>query len=325
MIIAIDETGSFRPKSRKFSFFIAIHLRESGSLLKDKENQYHDWESSLPKSLKNHRGEIKGNALSEEQLLSFVRDVILKSHYVGITPIRFRPIENTENVISDHKTIQLAGINDVILQAQKANNSHIAKTYRDFANWFRNLNYQQYMKIFLLGMCIVDGLRNTIGHAISGGYDNELVDIKYLIDKDFLKGKEQDIFWHELLRNQLYSFSQQDPINLLNTWKETGHPFVDKYASSGYFDLNKIFWDNSSFVESHDNFQIRIADIVCSILSRRYNSESCKIPYNYLKKCFLKDGKIHHVILNRVDIDTQFRKKTQNPWEHLAKIDELKI
>ena len=325
MIIAIDETGDFRPNSNKSNFFIAIHLRQSVSLLKDKEKQYFDWESSLPKSLKNSKGEIKGNALSGEQQLTFVRDVILKNHYVGITPIRFRSIENTEKIISDHKVIQLAGINDSILQAQKANKPHSAKTYRDFANWFRNLNYQQYMKIFLLGMCIVDGLRNTIGHAISGGYDDELVDIKYLIDKDFLKGKEQDIFWHELLRNQLYSFSLQDPICLLKTWKETGHPFVEKYARGGYFDLNELFWKNCEFVESHEYFQIRIADIVCSILSKRYNSNSSKKAYNYLKKCFSKNGKMHHVILNSVDFDKQFSMQNQNPWEHLARFNQFKI
>ena len=120
------------------------------------------------------------------------------------------------------------------------------------------------------------------------------------------------------IRSQLYSYSKKRPICLLKDWLETGHPFLEKYAKKGYFDLNELFWNNCEFVNSHEHFQIRIADIVCSILSRRYNNKNCISTYNLLKTCFLERRKIHHVILNPVDFNYQLGQQTKNPWENIG-------
>ena len=65
-IIAIDESGSFGMGSTDRSFFIAVHIRQRKTFYKLKYCQFTEWECSLPKSLKNARGEIKSSSLSDD-------------------------------------------------------------------------------------------------------------------------------------------------------------------------------------------------------------------------------------------------------------------
>ena len=59
MLIAIDETGSFGAKSGGEHLFIAVMFRETDGRLDQKFAQLKQWESSLPRSLKNPKGEFK--------------------------------------------------------------------------------------------------------------------------------------------------------------------------------------------------------------------------------------------------------------------------
>ena len=195
----------------------------------------------------------------------------------------------------------------------------LARIYDDLGNWLDKLSYVQYLKIFVLGECISEALGNTVGHSITGGYDNELTRIKFMIDRDFIKEPRHNIFWHELLRNQLYYHSVKSPIPLLNKWKRKGHPFIDKYGEKWYMNFNELFWKNSSFVLSHENFEIRIADTVNTILSRYYNRKQCTQAYSMVKKCFLRDGNIKEVILNDFNLDDHHYNPADNPWRKLSK------
>jgi hypothetical protein len=74
MIIAIDESGSFSIDSRYRSFFIAVHLRQRKTFYKLKCQQFKEWENSLPKVLKNPKGEIKSSSLSDDQLTRIIHE-----------------------------------------------------------------------------------------------------------------------------------------------------------------------------------------------------------------------------------------------------------
>ena len=302
MIISIDETGDFSPNSDKFNFFVATHIRQSDGLFKVKERQFKNWENELPASLKNHKGEIKGSSLDCSQLRAFVENVILKSPYVGITSKRLRTVENPPSLIDKHTAIVLAGLNDKYLRMIKSGCVEAIK-FKDYANWIRKLNYQQYLKISFLGSLVFDSLKNTIIHSIRERYDHELVETKFLIDRIFVRGVEQNAFWRDVLRNQFFSYSRKEPIPLLSDWKNTGHPFLTKYASKGYLDFNELFWRNCKFGDSHVNFEIRIADIIGTILSRYFNFNKCKDVFNLLEPCFMEHGKIEHVFLNDFDFN----------------------
>lgn len=317
MKISIDETGDFSPKSNYYHFLSAVHLQsrdKSDELIFERFNQ---WENKLPSSLKNHKGEIKSSRLSFEQLDDFIEQVLLPEPRIAITAIRFNPKENPYQIVNKHKQIQQYGINDGIILFNKLNRPHIAKTIRDFSHWFRKLSYTQFIKIELLGIIIYRSLNNTIGISIAWGMEDELLDINFIIDEIFLKGRQQNTFWHEILRNQIYSESVKNPIPLLIGWEEKGHPFIDKYTNKeGILDFNDLFWNNCKFEKSHYNYEIRIADTVNTILSKHYNYG---IQFKNSKKFFqsiIPKGQISHIVLNDFDLHKELGKDSFNPWEN---------
>ena len=182
----------------------------------------------------------------------------------------------------------------------------------------KKLNYVQYLKIFVLGECIAAALVNTVGHSISGKYDNELPNIRYLIDKDFIKEPRHNSFWHELLRNQLYDSSKKNPLPLLRQWKKRGHPFLDKYMKNGHMNLNELFWKKLEFVPSHKNFEIRTADAVNTILLRYFNQQRCIDAYRAIKKFFCKDRRIHQYVLEDFDLTSYRYNPDENPWRKVS-------
>jgi len=298
MIIAIDESGSFAAGSNDRHFFAAAHIRQRKTLYKLKRQQFLSWERDLPRSLKNPKGEIKGSALSDEQLAKFVRDVVCSAYHVGITPFAIRPAENPEATVEKHRTVMVRSIEAGHDLYSKQGKKDLARTLDEFANWVRKLSYAQVLKIKVLGECIVAALVNSVRHSISGNYDYELPNLRFLIDRDFIRERRPDLFWHELLRNQLWRASKTNPVPLLNKWKKDGHPFLDKFWREGDLDFNELFWKQCSFVHSHESFEVRIADLINTILARYCNNKGCREPYHLVRRCFLYHGRITQLVLD---------------------------
>ncbi|MGD0972118.1 MAG: hypothetical protein ABSA04_12095 [Desulfobaccales bacterium] len=202
MIIAIDETSSFGVDSSNRSFFVAVHIRQRKTFYKEKRYNFIQWEKSLPRSLKNSKGEIKSSLLSDDQLSKFARDVVCAHYRVGITRYCIRPSKNLETIIEKYRMANLMGIRGSVKEMRELGKpENYVKMYDDLGNWLEKLSYDRYLKILVLGACIAASLSNTIGHSITGGYDEELTRIKFMIDKDFIKEPHHNIFWHEILRN----------------------------------------------------------------------------------------------------------------------------
>lgn len=314
MILAIDESGDFRPESDKYNFFVCAHIRQDRDLYDLKKQQFENWENQIDPSYKNHKGEIKSSLLPNEILYDFLIKVIVEEPMINISPVCIRTILNPIEVVEKHKNIHLAGINNGVFEYHNLGRHNQAKMYSQFANWYRKIDYVQFVKIMLLGNCMYKALRDSIGHSISDGYEHELVNLKYKIDKIFLRGLEQNAFWHELMRNQLYALSEENPIPCLIEWKVENHPFYLKYHSGENYNFNKLFWGNTNFVQSHEHFEIRIADTISTILNRHWNLGQCKELYKIIKYCFTGDGKIKCIVLNDFDFDQGIGQIRTNPW-----------
>ena len=156
MIIAIDETGDFNESSERLNFFIAIQIRQRKTLYRQKHDEFCSWEASIPPSLNNDKGEIKTSSLSDDQLFDFAQRVMAGAVKVGITPLVIRPADNLPSVFDKHCAVQLIGIRAGVDWYRKQGRAGLARTYEELGNWFEKLNYQQRMKILLLGTCIAD-------------------------------------------------------------------------------------------------------------------------------------------------------------------------
>ena len=324
MLIAIDESGNFSATSSYRNFFTAIHLRQRKTLYKEKKRQFTDWENSLPKNLKNHKGEIKSSSLSEDHLLDFTKKILCIHPFVGVTPFSIRPRKNPESVIKKHRQVYLIGIREGEKEYANMGRASMAQFYHEFGNWVKKLNYSKFLKIMMLGRCMHGALINTIGHSVAGNYDrDELMRMKYLIDRDFIIERRPNAFWHELLRNQLYQASKRDPLPVPDIWERRGHPFLDKYIKGENFNLSELFVKNCFFVHSHENFEIRIVDAINTIVSRWFNKRQCRNAYAIVRQCFLQHGRITELVCNDFDIESWHYDPDDNPWKKFPPNPEI--
>lgn len=187
--------------------------------------------------------------------------------------------------------------------------------YDEFSHWFKNLSSEEYFKVILLGECIVRSLNNAIGKSIVGKYDDELSRLRFLIDRDFVRENRSNTFWHELMRNQLYAISKRNPIIVIEEWEKRGHPFVEKYKQKGYYDLNELFWKHLDFVNSHEYFEVRIADLVGTIVYRYYNKNICHEAFRILYP-FIVD-KVMLFQLKDFDLSQWKYDPNANPWKQM--------
>ncbi|MBA2423074.1 MAG: hypothetical protein H0V61_07600 [Chitinophagales bacterium] len=110
--------------------------------------------------------------------------------------------------------------------------------------------------------------------------DNDLTNIKniqFKIDKDFVRAENVKYIWSELFRQAWQEFSRRQPVPVLDVWKRENHPINEISESiEGMIAIKKIFRQNSNFYDSQDHWEIRLADIVGTILHRYQNRGVCE-------------------------------------------------
>lgn len=293
MIIGIDETGDFSPKSEKKSFFIAVMIDQSENGLEKKREQFIDWFKTIPKEKINENGEIKGSDLDDERLLTFVNNVYNQKPITRVEISCFDPKENSEDSMQKFKTIEVnALLNDAKL-FRKAGEEKKAKRIERMAFWYKNrtkMNYHHFFKLMLLKSVICNSFVTAIGSSIfieiSGNDEmsSNLLGLEFKIDKDFVKGDEATKNWKKLLEKAFIQFNKENPIPTLENWRINGHPFLEKYKSKDLKALNfkEIFNQLCNFKDSHENFEIQMADITGIIIHRYINHQKSEIAFNAL-------------------------------------------
>jgi len=317
MIIAIDETGDFKTNLSKYNLFVAVHIRQLNELNKIKENQFLCWEKSLPKSLKNYKGEIKSEKLSDDDLEVFVDKIILSEPWIGITPTCLITKDNPENIVNIHKMSQLVGLNDGILFYAKQGKNKLSRQWRDFRNWFNNLSYSAYLKTNLLGYCIAYSFGNAIGTSVACNFEDELKYICYKIDRDSIKDRMHKVFWTILLKNQLISITKTIRIPYLEKWQKDGSPFFQSFYKNGLFYPGPLFDERCDFLDSHNTYEIRIADTVSTIINRYLNYNSCQAAYCRMNRYILNKHIINKITLKEdIELSHFFEIQQDNLWEY---------
>lgn len=319
MLMAIDESGSFSTTAKGTHFFVALHFRQKDHLLEQKTAQYLAWERTLPRNLKSPKGEFKGSALSDAQLHDFALRVFGTPPAVGITPVAVESAGQSGEIIRKHRHVALVGIREGVKGYQSLARPAVAQTYEELGNWFQKIDNGLYLKIVLLGECIVNALVNTIGHAVSGGYEDELLGLRYIIDRDFVRNPRHRTFWGEILRNQLWQITNKTPILLVKEWRTSGHPFLDKFTRNGRLDMNELFVRHCTFEASHQHAELRMADMTVAILNRYLNRRQCSAAYALVRRFFLRDGKIQKIELRDFDLDAWHYDPSKNPYGSFAR------
>ena len=271
MIIAIDETGSFAPQDHRFSFHVAAFVRGHQGLGERQRRQFFEWESQIPSSCRTPLGEVKGAKLSHRQRRSFVDNVLTPDPQIGIVAFGAKPSDTPTTIIESHKAIALAEIAAASLECRKVRNAKMATLYYEMGNWIRKLSQQDFLKLLFLGQCIVGSFRCALPRSVVHEFDEELVNLQFVIDRSFIKDGSPLAFWREFLRNQLVQRVKLDPLPVPDEWYRDRHPFVVAFDRGDALDVGEIFRRQAGFVRSNSRYEIQIADVIASLYDRCFN------------------------------------------------------
>lgn len=301
MIIALDESGTFNINSEKTNLFVAAQILSESGKLEIKRKQFENWENSIPDELKDKNGEVKGQLLGKVELKNFLKNVVYEKPEVKFSIVSIIPKNNSKIVVEKHHCSQ---IEQLIYSKELFKEGNSTKKninfFDQFAKWLSKRNESQFLKMLCLKNCVYESFYNGFVFGIISNDNEELLNLKFKIDNDFISNEND--YWKAYLLKFLEENSKRKHIPILDTW-EKNHPVIKKYLENGKFNLNIPFKDNLEFLESKDNFEIRIADIAAIIVNRNFNSEGYKSLYESLEKKLLgKDGH-HQLLFNDFDFD----------------------
>ncbi|WP_439481024.1 DUF3800 domain-containing protein [Cyclobacterium plantarum] len=321
MIIAIDETGNFDENSPDRHFFVAAFIQSENGALERKVKQLISWENSLPDILRNKNGEIKGSSLKEEHFQKFIPDVFLEDPEIRTSYVSIIPNENKPEVIQKYLNIEVSQIQYSLEKFRKTGTRKANLNFLDqYWKWLNKRSIREYLKMMCLKHCLKDTLYNNMVYCIVKDRIDEILNIQYKIDRDFLN--DENIYWNDYLRKSIENESKRKPFPMLDTW-DKDHPVRQKYLVEDHegkkgFHLNSVFRDNLSFLESHENPEIRIADIIGIILNRYWNRNELRREHNVLtKRHAAKDGHIQ-LKFNDFEYGEELKKFIEDDMEREA-------
>lgn len=301
MIIALDESGTFNINSDKTNLFVAAQILSENGKLRIKKKQFENWENSIADELKDKNGEVKGQLLGKVELKNFLKNVVYQNPEVKFSIVSIVPKKNSKIIVEKHhrsQTEQLIYSKELF---KKGNSKKKNINFLDqFGKWLNKRNESQFLKMLCLKNCVYESFYNGFVFGIISNDNEELLNLKFKIDNDFISN--ENVYWKAYLLKFLEENSKRKYIPILDTW-EINHPVIKKYIKNGKFNLNIPFKDNLAFLDSKDNFEIRIADIAAIIVNRNFNSVGYKPLYESLKKKLLGKNGHHQLILNDFDFD----------------------
>ena len=171
--------------------------------------------------------------------------------------------------------------------AKDSGKDDIVKLYEGLAIWYKNakkMNYQHYFKLILLRRLILKSFRKVAKLSLLPETSDYMTLEKYFnikIDKDFIRGVDSTKYWKELLKTHfLYNLNQ----------KPLPQPFML------YF--NDIISKKCNFVESHEHFEVQIADIVGIIINRFLNRKKAIEAFKKL------ESKLENISFTKILLNT---------------------
>lgn len=310
MIIGIDETGDFSSNSSNKYFFVAVAIDQNLSKYAEKEKQFLEWENSIPPENRDPKSsEMKGRYLTPAQISEFYFEVLIKPPRSFFTILEFDPTENPESLIISHQAFNLAQMQRAKTQREKVGHVNWVRRYEELIRWYRKSNYQRVVKIGCLQNLYIQAfysafLRSQILFMLDGKSEANF-NFRFKIDKDFVKSSLLRNFWDIYLFKFWEIFNRKESPVLLNNNGDL------LKALSKYFNLKdeeisfiEPFYDHTTFGDSKECFEIRMADVLANILHRYHNKGECKIEYESILQIAFLEREITPVY-----IKVEFEKK----------------
>jgi len=288
MIIGVDESGDFSHGTR--ALFVGVYLRPSE---RDRiVDDFKAWEREVRRAL-SLKNELKGYSVTDEWAHVFVHDVLAnKSHY----PVRYLAFgvdmnDATYAAMAVQREIFVDAYERWAAAARDSDNIGAARGAEEQGTWARTRSDTQLLKLVMLGTVITRMLEWAMPQAILNGFDSELEHLKVLVDRGYVKHDDLSR-WRELLRNAIINESQEHPLSTLDTWRDD-HPFLTKFIAKGGNGptlFTPAFRETINFYDSEATPEVRIADVVASLVYRAEIKREPLLSYTKLRELALGEG-----------------------------------
>lgn len=281
MIVGIDETGDFNHTSSKQNYFTAVLIDQNNNKYAIKESQFRIWESSIPAANRDEKGEAKGQKLSDKQLEEFYEQVLKPEPKILYSVVRFDASQTTPEILEKHKNIEIKAFESALEYYKKEARENWSQGYYKMIGWYKNRNYQHIAKLkcleILIGQTLNYGFPYSQLRYILDNDGTNITNFSFKIDKDFINAENVQIIWTELLRNFWLDFSSRNPLRSIDIPDKEKYPEIEHYKIEGKkSNFKKVFRDRTLFLASEDHFEIRMADIIGTILHRFQNRNKCE-------------------------------------------------
>jgi hypothetical protein len=302
MIIAIDETGDFAPYSKRYNFFVAALLDQTNDMLVQKEEQFNNWKNTVPKEKRTKGNEVKGTELSDEELHSFTMNVLLSEPLIRNVQVRIIPAENSQ-AVAVFKEVEAELIEKSISYLKVTRQEKKQTLYERLYKWNNRRNFQHFIKLGLLQSCISKSLNLAVGTSLVSwiaGSDDNLMNIAIKIDADFIRKDSERMFFKELLKQSIRNKTEQEPIPMLKELVDSHHPFSKYIFENNMINLSDVLGKRCNFYNSHEHFELQIADILGTIIHRYNNYKRCTISIDEMNHILGANGQVKvHLIMNK--------------------------
>jgi len=237
------------------------------------------WENATRLRLPDQPEEIKSSALDDEGRQSFVESVLLPEAngicYFAVAASITQTVIDWGKTLRDH---WIENMDKAIAVAKEDGRNRFANEMTSTRGWLRSTSGAMMIKMSILNAAIARSLRQATGTSFALGFDDELGELRYFIDRGFIRSAPD--FWKDVLRSSLMHATQIEPIVVVDTWDDT-HPFMSTFVErtvEDFIQLTPEFRNRFEFYDSRDSIPIRIADIIAGLLRRRFINDDSS-PY----------------------------------------------
>ncbi len=252
------------------------------------------------------KGEIKGQNIPDKFLESFFNEVLEVSPNINYSVISIIPSENSIDILNKHKAYEVKQMEDYILDARKGGHDSWVTGYEKILYWYKNKNYQTIIKLKCLEQLFGISLNNVlvksqIKYLTDNNDDKNMRDISFKVDKDYIRAENVKKIWEELFRQFWQNYTKKFPTPVISEiWKDEDHPFFKIYSGhDGKSNIKEIIRERTYFLDSKDSWEVRMADLVGTILHRHRNRGRCnKIGEKMMS--YLYEKNYSHIKLNEV-------------------------
>ena len=305
MRVFIDESGSFSWQRPGWSIVAAVGICELDGTLEAILDRFRAFERSLPKERRSLSGEIKGSVLMDQELATFVWDVLPRTRDLAhVSLVGFDSMETPRDVVARFReTLAKDGTRRERHRYSSKRNQRMVQVVDETAAWIRRRSDEDIGWLLATHIAIADALTHSVVALLDDRHDDgrELAELSYVLDRSSrIQGERKGYLWRQVLNSALCGRSERIPFPHIRQWRDD-HAFVAKYGYGDGLDLRAL-WRGITFENSQQVPGLRIADLVAQVAARHFARDEAVSAWKRLRPIVMgPNGRELHAVAPALD------------------------